>query len=99
MVYGQNMAICSECCNGYVVGDSIPLGEKCPDCNSKSFKWTSKDKLKQEVQAIMNDALAGYIDKYKYMADDGKVYVRWGRVRRHINEAIDLYWPKGKTEK
>lgn len=85
MVYGQNMALCSKCCNGYIVGDTIPLGEECPDCKALNVKVvdlshlvapTMKDKLKQEIQAIMNDALAGVVNIYRY-EQDGQSYIRW----------------------
>ena len=56
-----------------------------------------KDKLKQEVQTIMNDALAGVVDIYQY-EQDGRKYIRWGRVQTHMNEAIDLYWPKENND-
>lgn len=53
-----------------------------------------KEKLKKEIQTIMNDALAGVIDIYRYRLYNGESYIHWGRVERHINEVIDLYWPK-----
>lgn len=62
------------------------------------LKWDNKQKLKQEIQTIMNDALAGYIDLYKYKAKDGRTYIRWGLVQKHIDEAIELYWPKGEID-
>ena len=58
---------------------------------------SSKDKLKQEIQTIMNDALAGVVDIYRYK-QDGQSYIRWGRVQKNINAAIDLYWPEEKKD-
>lgn len=50
--------------------------------SSKGVKMTdNKAKLKQEVQTIMNDALAGIVDIYRY-EQDGQTYIRWGRVQR-----------------
>jgi hypothetical protein len=103
MVHGTNIATCSECGRDYITGDCIELDGKCSDCeNIEAFDSVVSDlekkQLKDEVQKILGDALAGYIDKYKYHAEDGKVYIRWGEVQQCINEAIELHWPKGKEK-
>ena len=54
----------------------------------------SKEKLKEKIATILIDTLAGTHDVYRYK-QDGISYIRWGIVQRHIDEAIDLYWPKG----
>lgn len=101
MVYGTNMATCSECGGGYITGDCIELDGKCDKCKYKNVvdlthmvsSSITKDKLKQVIQTIMNDALAGVDVIYRYK-QDGASYIRWGIVEKHINFAIDLYWPK-----
>jgi hypothetical protein len=86
-LFGEfRVTMCDEC---------IARLDKMKKDSENTIDWKDrKEKLKMEIQAIMNDALAGYIDKYKYKNEKGQVFVRWGRVQRHINEAIDLYWPK-----
>jgi hypothetical protein len=108
MPFGQNLATCFKCGKGYITGDCIDLLGTCDECNIDTVTRTPckeidlthltapvmKEKLKQEIQAIMNDALAGVVDIYRYKDNEGVSYIRWGRVQKHINEAIDLYWPK-----
>ena len=113
MVYGTNLATCSQCGKPYTTGDSIELGEKCEKCkytkvvdlthlvdeflfDTKEWDFSAKGKLKQEIRSIMNDALSGLNEVYRYVDDAGASYIRWGLVEQHINEVIDSYWPKEK---
>jgi hypothetical protein len=61
------------------------------------FDGGSKEKLKQAIKTITNEALAGADDIYRYK-EGGMTYIRLGKVERHINEAIDLYWPIQEKE-
>jgi hypothetical protein len=108
MPFGQNLATCSKCGKGYITGDCIDLLGTCDECNIDLIEFipkvvvdltakvstSMKEFLKQEVQKIMNEALAGVVDTYRYKDNEGVSYIRWGRVQRHINSAIDLYWSK-----
>lgn len=108
MPFGQNLATCYGCGRGYTTGDCIELGELCDECTIDKVtrnpckeidlthltKPMMREKLKQEIQKIMNEALAGVVDTYRYKDNEGVSYIRWGTVQRHINEAIDLYWSK-----
>ena len=108
MPHGFNMNTCVKCGRPYLTGDYIELGEPCSHCKVKVIienpckevdltHLVPREKLKQEIQTIMNDALAGVVDIYRY-EKDGVSYIRWGRVQKHINDAIDLYWPKEKND-
>ena len=107
MVCGTNMATCSQCGRGYLTGDSIDLGGKCDKCKYTkivdlthlvpTFEGGSKEKLKQVISAITNDALAGVEAIYRYKEGEMS-YIRWGVVAKHIDAAIDLYWPKEEKE-
>jgi hypothetical protein len=107
MVFGQNLATCSKCGKGYITGDCIDLMGSCDDCiitekmknPCKEVDLTHlvpplmREKLKKEISTILNDALAGVVDLYK-LEQSGMTYIRWGLVAKHIEDAVDLYWPK-----
>jgi hypothetical protein len=108
MPWGHNLATCSDCGKPYITGDCIELGEKCDRCKATKvvdlthlvpkFDGGSKEKLKQVISTITNDALAGVEAIYRYKRHDGASYIRWGIVSKHIDAAIDLYWPKEEKE-
>ncbi len=110
MPYGFNAAVCANCGMSYSTGDCIVLEGCCGELCRKDYaekirktiekvwgeEWIgSKNKLKREIQTIMNDALSGFVDIYR-LKQDGGSYIRWGLVEKHIKEAIDKYWPKEK---
>ncbi len=102
MPYGHNTAICKTCGKPYITGDCIDLDAECSECGMQevfdlSILGDQKAKLKMEIQTIMNDALSGAVGIYR-LRQKGQSYIRWGRVQKHINQAIDSHWPKGKKK-
>ena len=105
MVYGTHMEVCWKCRQEFMSGNCVEgVCDKCKNPITmknpcKEIDLTHlvspimREKLKQEIQGILNDALSGTVDIYRYK-QDGCTYIRWGIVAKHINEAIDSYWPK-----
>lgn len=50
--------------------------------------------LKKEISDILQRALAGYLDDFKYRSPDGKVFIRWGLVEKMIHESVDRHTNK-----
>ena len=110
MPHGHNLATCSECGQPYITGDCIDLGGKCDKCKGlipiTEIDLThlpppdGKAKMKQEITNIMNEALSSHNSRYlREEFNSGGVHViDWRLVEKHIKEAVDLYWPKGKKD-
>lgn len=47
------------------------------------------EKIKAEVSGILQSALSGLDEKYRYRPADGGMYIRWGLVEKDIHRAID----------
>lgn len=105
MPYGHSTSTCSECGRPYITGDCIDLGGKCDECEGRvplaiEQIDLSKGKMKQEIATIMNDALSNRNSIYlREEFNSGGVHViDWRLVEKHLIEAVDTYWPKGKKD-
>lgn len=49
-----------------------------------------KEELKEQVSEILCDALQ-MKEKYRLDHDNGRSYIKWGRVERDIHDLIDQY--------
>ena len=46
------------------------------------------DEINKGISDILNRALAGYKDDYKYKHHSGDVYIRWGKVEQDMHKVV-----------
>lgn len=69
---------------GYELGIQASLDSLADLRAAVAQKNNEREAIYQGVRDILQRALAGYTTDYKYTAEDGKMYVRWGAVEEDI---------------